>query len=103
MSSFKKLVEEGYQGFMSSLMLTARYGEDLPLHVKVLLHKVDKHATLGNSRSMAMYIAMFLKDYPEENLPPRIVAACKAAKLKKAGIMVGYPHNDGTYHWFGGR
>ena len=100
MESFSKLVSE-YSGFMSAVILTANYGDDMPFHGKVLLHKVEKHYKLGNIRSIAAYVAMFLAEYPREDVPARVVAACQAAKLQRKDNRVGYPHSDGTYHWFG--
>jgi hypothetical protein len=101
MSSFKELVDGYNSSVASAIILTSKYGEDIPMHGKVLLHKVEKHAALCNYRSMAMYVALFLADYSREDIPSGVVAACKAANLKRNGRQVGYPHADGTYHWFG--
>ena len=101
MSSFKELVDEYNSSVASTIILISKYGEDIPMHGKVLLHKVEKHAASCNYRSMAMYVALFLEDYPIEDIPSGVVAACKAANLKRNVSQVGYPHKDGTYHWFG--
>ena len=100
MESFKKLVLAHRDNLMANIKL-AVYGDIMPLHCKVLLHKIEKHSRLCNSRSMAVYMAMFLAEYPREDVPSRVVALCKAANLRRSGVRVGYPHADGTYHWFG--
>jgi hypothetical protein len=100
MESFSKLVS-AYRGNLMANISLAMYGDTMPFHGKVLLHKVEKHYATGNIRSMAIYVAMFLAEYYREDLPSRVVDLCKTAGLKRKERKVGYPHADGTYHWFG--
>jgi hypothetical protein len=100
MESFKKLVS-AYHGNLIANITLAMYGDVIPFHCRVLMHKVEKHYHLGNLRSMAMYVAMFLAEYPREDVPSEVVTRCKGVKLQRKGRKVGYPHADGTYHWFG--
>lgn len=100
MESFKKLVA-AYRGNLIANLSLAMRGDVMPFHCRVLTHKISKHFALGNIRSMAIYMAMFLAEYPREDVPSEVVAACKAAKLLRKEKRVGYPHADGTYHWFG--
>ena len=100
MESFSKLVAASRGNLMANIIL-AVYGDVMPFHCKVLSSKIEKHYSLGNIRSMAVYMAMFLAEYPREDVPSRVVALCKAAKLQRKERKVGYPHADGTYHWFG--
>lgn len=66
----------------------------------VLLHKLSKHRQSGNVRSMAIYLAKWIK----EDLGPLSDRAKGLAR--EAGLIydsykgVGYSHSDGTYHWF---
>ena len=100
MESFSKLVAASRGNLIANVLL-AVHGDTMPFHGKVLLHKVEKHYATGNIRSMAAYVAMFLAEYPREDLPSKVVDLCKAVKLQRKGRKVGYPHADGTYHWFG--
>ena len=100
MESFSKLVA-AYRGNLVANITLAVYGDTMPFHCRVLSQKVAKHAAAGNIRSMAAYMAMFLAEYPREDVPSRVVTLCKAAGLQRKERKVGYPHADGTYHWFG--
>lgn len=100
MESFSKLVA-AYRGNLVANITLAVHGDAMPFHCKVLSKKIAKHAAAGNIRSMAIYMAMFLAEYPREDVPSEVVDLCKSAGLKRKGRMVGYPHDDGTYHWFG--
>ena len=100
MESFKKLVA-AYRGNLMANIQLAVCGDTMPFHCRVLTQKVAKHAAAGNIRSMAIYMAMFLAEYPREDVPPGVVDLCKSAGLKRKGRKVGYPHADGTYHYFG--
>lgn len=100
-TSFKELVEVYSASATQCILFTAWYGDNIPLWSKVLLHKVEKHHKARDARSMAMYVALFLAEYPREDVPSGVVTLCKAAGLQRKGRMVGYPHADGTYHWFG--
>lgn len=96
---FRELVE-GYAGSMANqVVLTARHGEDLPFEQRVLLHKLEKHR--GDNRKVAQYIALFLRDYPGPlSRQVAVVAKAHELKLSEARRLVGYPHRDGTCHWF---
>lgn len=100
MESFKKLVSAYRSNLMANIHL-AVYGDTMPFHCRVLSQKIEKHHAAGNIRSMAVYMAMFLAEYPREDVPPMVVTLCKAAGLQRKDRKVGYPHADGTHHWFG--
>lgn len=93
MTTFKEVVEY-YTGSIVSGSLLNQYNGEFP--EKVLHHKLMKHS--GNPRKSAIYIKSYMTDfgYPSE----RIID-----KAKKLGIVynkrgIGYPHKDGTYHYF---
>jgi len=98
--SFAELVQHHMSHLMNVIQMTAQYGEMLPEQL-VLYHKVDKHYQAENPRSVAMYIAMFASEFPNSEVPAGVKFKAKSMGLKAdAKLGVGYPHADGTYHWF---
>lgn len=83
-------------------------GEDRPWEQKVLMHKLLKRA--DEPRNAAKYIAAYLEAFGREldadttsgfGLPPEAVALAGRLSLRwSAEYGVGYPHADGTYHFF---
>jgi len=103
-TTFKELVKAYTGSLMATILIHAKYGETTSsIPVMVLLDKLEKHYAGKNARSAANYMAAFLKDYPKEVLPPRVKEICSNLTLLRTDHnAVGYPHTDGTYHWFGG-
>jgi hypothetical protein len=81
--------------------MTAKYG-DIPVSQQVLRYKVDKNLEEGNIRSVAKYIALYMKEYGTVNFPKEVKEVAIKLKLdyNKEKGLVGYPHADGTYHYF---
>jgi hypothetical protein len=65
----------------------------------VLMQKLQKHTP----RKQALYLALFLA-WSMEPLPQQAKDIAHSSGLKLAAdcsrVSVGYPHEDGTYHWF---
>ena len=98
--SLSSLIKDYENNLTSSVTIRGQqspYTEDFGQ--AVLLHKLDKHLKNQNLRSIAMYLAMWIR----EDLGPlsekaQIIA--KDNRLLYQNGKVGYPHEDGTYHWF---
>jgi len=99
--SFHEMVQNYGSRMMNVLHMTVQYG-DIPVEQKVLRYKVDKHLAEGNVREVAMYIALYLKEYGPVNFPKEVGDIARSLKLdhNKERGEVGYPHKDGTYHYF---
>ncbi len=98
--SLSSLIEDYSNNLTSSVTIRGQqspYTDDFGQ--AVLLHKLDKHFAAGNLRSMAMYLAMWIR----EDLGPLSEKAKNIARdndLRYVNGAVGYPHEDGTHHWF---
>jgi hypothetical protein len=99
-NTFLEMVR-GYQtGFLQMSIIQKTYPAKT-FAGSVLLKKLEKYDKAGNIRSIAKYIHLFYKENLGE-LPERAKTIARKHKLKRtASNKVGYPHADGTYHWFG--
>ncbi len=104
MTTFRELVDAYQTSVTSSVILRASYVAqcgDENFAAMVLLHKLDKHYAAGNARSVASYLADWYQDGDFGALPERAKEIAKSLKLRRShDNHVGYPHADGTYHWF---
>lgn len=96
MKEFEELVNAYGDNLVSNILLKFRNQEGRPLHHAVLLHKLDKYK--DNPRKLALYIASFLGSY--RDLPTEAKDIARRSGLVKSEHGVGYPHVDGSYHWF---
>ncbi len=97
--NFKQLVQEYSAHVTNLVVMTAHYGDSVPIQDMVLLDKVEKHYREGNIRDVAIYIAGYIEGYTT-SLPERVRDIAHKLGLKRGPLGVGYPHSDGTYHWF---
>lgn len=98
---FKELVEVYRSSLMNRLSLATRYGEERRFEEKVLLHKLEKHR--DDPRRQAMYVASF-KEGNFKTKDISVITILKRAGIIKAQdrsgkVFIGYPHEDGTYHY----
>lgn len=110
MATFKELVADYDKHLSNVIALEARFPNFRFLEDRILAEKAEKHSS--NYRQLAIYLAGYLgyrkvmKDSFQALM--RAIPAYKEAfdnkKLSLAGKtgieMVGYLHEDGTYHWF---
>ncbi len=87
----------------NSMILRSRYEKYTDdFEQMVLLHKLEKHyraKPCANLRSMALYLALFMRECRKKPCDRAIGLALEVG-LKKQNNQVGYRHADGTYHWF---
>jgi len=103
MSTLKSLISQYDNRISNKVVLTTKYTEEVGeenFSQMVLLHKLDKHFGNDNARSCAIYIQMWLAEELGK-LPKRAIEIAQKLKLKTDGkVEVGYPHSEGTYHYF---
>ena len=100
MSTFKKVVIEYSNHLSNSTILRARYSDESENFAQmVLLSKLDKHQHKSDPRSLAVYLHKWLVE-DLGKLPERAKDIARSWRLQTDGKAVGYPHKDGTYHWF---
>jgi hypothetical protein len=100
-NNLKELIKDYSNSITTAALIRAQaapYTEDFSQ--AVLLYKLVKHRRDVNLRSMAKYLALWI----HEDLGPlcdRAKELAREAELKYDKTHgVGYPHADGTYHWF---
>jgi hypothetical protein len=103
--SFSSLVQNYGNHIQNVVLLKSRWGSEVggQLECCILLHKLDKHRRTGNLRDMAKYMALYIREgfANRYGVPKRARGWAIEAGLKKSKTNgVGYPHKDGSYHWF---
>jgi len=108
MGKFADLVQDYSSHLANRIILTSRYGDQIPYREAVLRSKIDKHLRTKNLRSIAHYLALYHRDY---GTMPDSFLTDFGGQLRKVDIRskvdrgihsFGYPHTDGTHHWFDG-
>jgi len=98
--SFGELVQHYMSHVPNVISMTAKYGEMPPAEL-VLYHKVDKHYQAEDVRSVAMYISLFKKEFPSRKVPDGVKFKAVSMGITADAVNgIGYPHADGTYHYF---
>ena len=102
-STFDEVVKT-YLSSMASCVMLQNENPDLFFPACVLMHKLGKYDRNGDARSIALYLHLFLNEaYGQiaENIPQQARELARKWNLKRTSDgSVGYPHPDGTYHWF---
>jgi hypothetical protein len=100
--TFIELVNNYQNHPVNCILLTTKYGEEMAFEAKVLLHKVEKHYNNNDARSVAQYLALFFREYWGQTGVPKAAAkiAMDMGIIYHAVNGVGYPHADGTFHYF---
>ncbi len=74
---------------------------DATLEQAVLHYFVVKHSIEYDIREMAIIVALYLREFRNKGVHEATKALLRETDLrynKKYGV--GYPHADGSYHWF---
>jgi hypothetical protein len=101
MTGFNELVDAYRNRLTNRVILDAKY-PGLVLECQVLNHKVSKHYKNNNARSVAKYLALFFREHWGQIGVPKATAemAMDMGIVYHAVHGVGYPHSDGTHHFF---
>ena len=103
MTTFLELVSHYLSSITTSTLIRANWAGDVvgdDFAAMVLLHKLDEHRKAHNPRSMAKYLALWIKGNHGPLTDKAKGFAVEAGLKYNKTHGVGYKHADGTYHWF---